>query len=153
MRSTPYRVPVLALMLVLAASFGVQRAARAGDAGAVIGGILAGAIVYELLDDDDNGYCGHTYYYHQTPRYYRPAYCPPPYYGSGYYYGYAYAPPVVEYHYYDSRPRTYVHRDYDGPRYSQKAYRAPSHAQRNVGPPPRYQKSGGKYAPPSRYHR
>jgi hypothetical protein len=152
MRSTPYRVFILAPMLVLAASFGIQRAARASDTGAVIGGILAGALVYELLNDDDHGYCGHTYYY-GAPGYYRPSYCPPPYYGSGYYYGYAYAPPVIEYRYYDTRPRTYVYRDYDGARYNQRAYRAPSHAQRNVGPPPGYQRSGGKYAPPAHYRR
>jgi hypothetical protein len=147
MRSTPYRVFILALMLVLTASFGIQRAARASDTGAVIGGILAGALVYELLNDGHD-YCGQTYYYHRAP-----GYCPAPYYGSGYYYGYAYAPPVIEYRYYDTYPRTYVYRDHDGRRYSHRDYRAPSHAQRDVGPPPRYQKSGRKYAPPSHYHR
>ena len=142
MGRTAYRLPVVALLVVLAASFGVQRAARAGDTGALIGGILAGALVYEMLDDD--GYCyGHTHYY--TPRYYRP-----PVYGY-----YDYGPPVIEYRYYDHRPRSYGYRHdryYDGPRYSFKAQRAPSHAQRNVGPPPRYG-GGGKYAPPRRYGR
>jgi len=144
MGRTAYRVSVVALLLVLAASFGLQRAARAGDTGAVIGGILAGALVYEMLDDDD-GYCyGHTYYY--TPRYYRPPV-------HRYYGYYDYCPPVIEYRYYDHRPRSYGYdRYYDGSRYSFKAQRAPSHAQRNVGPPPGYGR-GGKYAPPRRYGR
>ena len=147
MKTTVYRTSVIALLLVLAASFGLQRAARAGDAGAVLGGIIAGAIVYELLDDD-NDYYGHSHYYYQSPGYYRPPVCRP--------YGYTYyGPPVIEYRYYDYRPRTYGYRYdgyYDGPRTSYQARRAPSHAQRNVGPPPGYGKGGRSYSPP-RYYR
>jgi hypothetical protein len=144
MRSTVCRTSVIALLLVLAASFGLQRAARASDAGAVLGGIIAGAIVYELLDDD-NGYYGPSHYYYQSPGYYRPPVCR----SYGYTY-YDYAPPVVVYRYDTCRPRPYAYRHdgyYDGPRASYQARRAPSHAQRNVGPPPGYGR-GGKYAPP-----
>jgi len=146
MRTTVYRTSVIALLLVLAASFGLQRAARAGDAGAVLGGIIAGAIVYELLDDDDGYY--HTHYYYQSPGYYRP-----PVYGPYGYTYYNYAPPVVVYRYDSCRPRTYHRYDgyyYDGPRTSYQARRAPSHAQRQVGPPPGYNR-GGKYTPPRYY--
>ena len=148
MRPTAYRVAITALLLVLAASFGVQRAARAGDAGAVLGGIIAGAIVYELLDDDDN--YGYSHYDYSTPRCYRQ-----PRYGYYDYGGYYYTPPVIEYRYYDygspgRRCRSYDY--YDGGRTSYKAYRAPSHAQRNVGPPPGYGK-GGRYRAPGRYYK
>jgi hypothetical protein len=142
MRLAHYRMAILALLLALVASVGVQRAARASDAGAVLGGIIAGAIVYELLDDDDD-YCHSRYYYSSPPRYRAPRY--------GYYYG----PPVVEYRYYDYGRRggscgSYSY--YDGPRTSTKAYRAPSHAQRNVAPPPGYGK-GDRYRAPDRYRR
>ncbi|MBM3471753.1 MAG: hypothetical protein FJX75_00605 [Armatimonadetes bacterium] len=146
MRTTAYRTFAIALLLVLAASFGLQRAARAGDAGAVLGGILAGAIVYEMLDDDN--YC-HSHYYYHSPGYY-----PPPVYRSYGYTYYDYGPPVVVYRPYDYRPRTYGYYRYDGyydgPRTSYQARRAPSHAQRNVGPPPGYGR-GGKYSPPRYY--
>jgi len=55
-----YRFAVLALLLVLASTVGVQRAAQAGDAGRILAGLAAGALVYELLDDDDC--CCHTGY-------------------------------------------------------------------------------------------
>ncbi|HJN14667.1 MAG TPA: hypothetical protein QGH10_04215 [Armatimonadota bacterium] len=48
-----YRFAVLALLLVLASTIGVQRAAQAGDTGRILAGLAAGALVYELLDDDD----------------------------------------------------------------------------------------------------
>jgi len=152
MRPMGYRVGIMALLVVLAASFGLQRSARAGDAGAILGGIVAGAIVYELLDDDDD--YGYSRYYYGSPSCYRQ-----PRYGYGYNYydygGYYYNPPVVQYRYYDYGPRgrgcgSYDY--YDGGRTSHRAYRAPSHAQRNVGPPPGYGK-GGSYRPPGRYYK
>jgi len=150
MRPMAYRVAIGALLLVLAGGFGLQRAARAGDAGAILGGILAGAIVYELLDDDDDyGYYG-SYGYGSPGCYRAPRYG---YYNGG---GYYYAPPVVEYRYYDygRRGRGCGSYDdyYDGDRTSFRAYRAPSHAQRNVGPPPGYGK-GGPYRAPGRYYK
>jgi len=150
MRSTAFRVFMVALLLVVAGSFGFQRAARASDAGAVIGGIVAGALVYEMLDDEP-GCCGQVHYYH-GPSYYHPPYRRPGYYGGTTVYYYDYYPPVTGW-YYEVYPRTHAYRyDYYAPRYSERAYRAPSHAQR-VGPPPAYHKPGGKYRPPSRYRK
>jgi hypothetical protein len=146
MRPSIYRVGIVALLLVVAGSFGLQRAARASDAGAILGGVIAGAIVYELLDDDDDYGC--SSYYYGSPGYYRP-----PRYRYYDYGGCDYRPPVVQYRYYDYGPRgrgcgsNYNY--YDGPRTS---YRAPSHAQRNVGPPPGYGK-GGRYRAPGRYYK
>jgi hypothetical protein len=150
MGTTVYRTSVIALLLVLAASFGLQRAARAGDAGAVLGGIIAGAIVYELLDDDNDHYGhSHSHYYYESPGYYRP-----PVYGSYGYPYYDYAPPVVVYRYDGYRPPTYRYRHdgyYGGARTSYQARRAPSHAQRNVAPPPGYRNGGRSYSPPRHY--
>jgi hypothetical protein len=141
----------IALLLVLAATLGVQRPARANDTGALIGGLIAGAIVYELLDDDDDRYCRRYYdgYYHpqryyRPPVYYRtyPRYCRP---SSG----------VTVW--YDVGPSwgTYRYRDYGRGCGDGDWRRARSHAQHNVGPPPLYRKhgkqGGGKYQPPKRY--
>ena len=142
MKPATYQLTAITLLLVLAAAFGLQRPARAGDAGAVLGGILAGVLVYELLDDDDDCYT-YTRYYYRAPAYY-----PPPRYRT-WSYGYYCAPPIVEYRYYEVTPRGYC---YEGPRYSFRARRAPSHAERDVAPPPLYRKDG-KYSPPPRYYK
>ena len=153
MTSTAYRVSTAALLLVLAASFGLQRAARANEAGAVLGGILAGALVYEMLDDGHHDWCGHVDYY-CYPRGYRPPCGRPWYLDPGYTVYYRdWRPPAYGYWSYDYPPRTYAYRyDYSAPR-GYGPERAPSRAQRGVGPPPPYRRGGGRYAPPPRYRR
>jgi len=42
-------------VLALAMTLSLPRPAHAGDAGKIIAAVVAGAIVYELLDDDDDG--------------------------------------------------------------------------------------------------
>ena len=131
--TTSYRWLTLALLLVLASTLGVQRAARAGDAGAILGGIVAGAIVYELLDDDGHHraryrhntpyYGSHSYY--NTPRYYSPG-------GRTIVYH--------DYNYYTPSPRRY----YRPPQRGHGLYVAPRGHGRG---------HGRRYAPPRRYCR
>ncbi|MGQ9733103.1 MAG: hypothetical protein ACUVX8_17730 [Candidatus Zipacnadales bacterium] len=146
MSITSYRMPISVLLLTLALSFSGQRIAYANDADAVIGGILAGALVYELLDDDDD-YCYRSSYHYYAPPCYRGGYCVE---------YYRYPRPYI-YHRYNYCPRTYVYEYYDyewdTPRYSFRAERAPSHA-KPVGPPAGYYRGGGpgrKYSPPRGY--
>lgn len=144
MKWPAYRLFGMTLLLALASHLGTLRPVRADDTGALIGGIIAGALVYELLDDDD--YCGPRYYqyYYRAPGYY----CRPPVWRTWGYECYTYGPPVIEYRYYEVVPRGQWY--YDGPPYSYRARRAPSHAERDVGPPPKY-RGAGKYAPPRYY--
>lgn len=146
----PHSFAAVALLLVIVATCGAQRAARANDTGALIGGLIAGAIVYELLDDDDD-YC-RTYRYYGPPPYYRP----PVYYPS---YPRYYRPSGGVTIWYEGRAPscgTYTYREHR-PRYGQDQYwRAPSHGQRKVGPPAAYRRpgkkaGGGRYHPPRRY--
>ena len=155
MKESAYRVSALGLLTILAVTIGLPRVAHANDAEALLGGLIAGAIVYEMLDDDD-GYCygpGYQYYY-RSPGYYRPYYDPWRYRGGRTLYYRDYCPPPIDYWYRTTPRRGYTYGYYDsGPNYGYQARRAPSHAQRNVGPPPLYQKGGGKYAPPGRYRK
>ena len=156
MSRTAYSFAAVTLLIAAVATFGAPRIARANDTGALIGGLIAGAIVYELLDDDDDGpYCRRYYHYDSYPGRY---YSPPVYYRQApRYYTPSYGTTIWYDQRYPSR-RTRYYRDYDwAPRYAAPG-RAPSHAQRNVGPPPLYQKHGkkargGKYQPPRRYSR
>ncbi len=142
----------IALVVVVAATVCVQRPARANDTGALIGGLIAGAIVYELLDDDDDGYC-RTYYH--RPYYSGPYYRPPTYYYPSYprYYGPSGGVTV----WYEEHGPSWggCYRDYGRGQVYGDGWRAPSHAKRNVGPPPGYgrpgKQGGGKYHPPKRY--
>lgn len=143
----------VALLLVIGATLGVQRPARANDTGALIGGLIAGAIVYELLDDDDD-YYGRRYYdgYCYPRGYYRP----PTYYRS---YPRYYAPPTGVTVWYEDCGRSWggYYGDYGRGRGYGDGWRARSHAQRDVGPPPLYRKygkqGGGKYQAPKRYYK
>jgi hypothetical protein len=143
----------IALLLVIGATLGVQRPARANDTGALIGGLIAGAIVYELLDDDDD-YYGRRYYdgYYYPRDYYRA----PTYYRS---YPRYYAPRGGVTVWYEDcgRSRGGYYRDYGYGRSYGDGWKARSHAKRKVGPPPRYRKygkqGGGKYGPPRRYYK
>lgn len=132
--TTSYRWLTLALLLVLASTLGVQRAARAGDAGAILGGIVAGAIVYELLDDDN--YHNRGYYRYNTPRHQTYGYYNTPrrYYSSG---------PTIVYHDYDHY-RPAPRHSYHPPRRGQGLYAAPRGHGRG---------QGRRYAPPRRYCR
>ncbi len=143
----------IAVLLVIGATLGAQRPARANDTGALIGGLIAGAIVYELLDDDDDYYCRRYYDGYYYPRDY---YYPPTYYRS---YPRYYRPRSGVTVWYEQPPfgGAYYYRDYGRGHGYGDGRRAPSHAQRGVGPPPLYRKhgkqGGGKYQPPRRYHR
>lgn len=142
----------IALLVVVAATVCIQRPARANDTGALIGGLIAGAIVYELLDDDDDGYCRryHRGYYSPGP-YYRP----PTYYPSyPRYYGPSGGVTIWYDECYPSR-RTYGYRDCGPSHRYGDGWRGPSQGKRNVGPPRGYGKpgkrGGGRYRPPKCY--
>jgi hypothetical protein len=147
-----YRIGAVALMLTLAAGLGVQRVARAGDTGAVIGGIVAGALVYELLNDDDD-YC-----YRGRTRYYSPRYRAGYYYDSPGYYRRDYGPSYELHVYYEDdgcrRARAYAPDGYwyDGGR------RAYSYDRGYAARPGCAKKAirayrGRSYSPPGRYYR
>jgi hypothetical protein len=146
------RVTALSLLALLVAGMALPKIAHADDdTAAIIGGLLAGVIVYEMLDDDDDYNCYRRGYAYWGSPSGPPSYDPwrnrrPTDY---YYYQRRYYPPVVEYRYYDDRPRG---RGYCDAPYSYRAQRAPSHAQRNVGPPPLY-RGGGRYGLPPRYYK
>jgi hypothetical protein len=153
------RFASLTLLGVLVLAAGAQRAVRANDTTAFLGGLVAGAIAYDALRGNDHVACyGYEPYYAPPPVYYVPPaptyyYVPP---ATTYYY----APPVTRVWYPSTvvyQPRTYVYRthDYDRPRPRQgwDGRRAPSHAV--YATPPGYRRDGpprsGKYGP-SRPH-
>jgi len=134
-------VAITLTLAVLLTVFGLQRPARADDAGAIIGGLIAGALIYEALDNDH-----HPAWYYGPPRAVYPR--------SAYYYPRPYRVvriwcPVC--HTYRPRWHTHYYRSRWVPAVS---YRASSHAV-YADPRPPYRKPsphpGRKHNPPRRY--
>ena len=75
------------LVLAVAMTFSLQRAARANDTTALIGAVIVGALVYEALDDDGPKYRGPKYTTHKrykAPNRYERAWSPRYYGYDGY---------------------------------------------------------------------
>ena len=101
------RTTAMILTLAVAVTFTMQRAARANDTAALIGAVIAGALVYEALDDDGPKYRPPKYYRYEGPNRFERAWGPT-YYHHGQYatpfpYRYdghrAYGPPYRYGHY------------------------------------------------------
>jgi hypothetical protein len=107
------QMTAMILALAVAMTFTVQRKARANDTTALLGAIVAGALVYEALDDDGPRYRPPRYYRYEGPTRFERAWAPR-YYGRD-----GYATPF---------PQRYDGRWYDGRRYDG----------RYDGPPYRY---------------
>lgn len=106
------QMTAMILALAVAMTFTVQRKARANDTTALIGAIVAGALVYEALDDDGPRYRPPKYYRYEGPNRFERAWAPR-YYGPD-----AYATPFP--HRYDGR---WYDGRYDGPPYRYGHYK------------------------------
>ena len=105
------QMTAMVLALAVAMTFSLQRAARANDTTALIGAIIAGAIVYEALDDDGPKYRAPKHYRYEGPNRFERAWAPryqpyrgyakpfPQRYDSYRYEGRPYGPPYRHGHY------------------------------------------------------
>ncbi|MGQ9730724.1 MAG: hypothetical protein ACUVX8_05555 [Candidatus Zipacnadales bacterium] len=83
------QMTVFTVLVALAMTFNLQRVAQASDTGKIVGAVVAGIIVYEILDDDDAGPC-----WQRRPVWYSPHKSTYDYRYRGYYNGPGYGPPV-----------------------------------------------------------